>query len=424
MSFPDNSYQPGNPPVENPPAGYPPYSYPSYPGQAGNGFNEQYPYPPAGYPGGSGYPAGAQYPAGSGYPSGMPQPPQGTDLSWLLNSVKQNRIWFIPFAMFFILVGYIVLAISKLDSPAATCTGLLFLTLGQALLVAYILATTKQVGGFTSVAAWVATMVITIGWLCVLINIVLGVSRNGSYFPMVILIFSILFVLVMIGGIIAGTVLSSKPTEPTSPAPALLISLFLLLAATTTPVVHAVGMILLITAVACSVIKPRQAYFVLLGVTAVLGLTNFIIGLASPAASCFLGLNRDYHGTSLVGSLFGAELENVGWIYWIIGGLTWVFSLVVLAACILAIYQTISRQPVTDLTVVFRNQSRANQYPGYYQQGQYPNYPYPQQPYYGGQVAPVPPNGSGQQFSQYQPPQQQSFMPPNPPQSPQPPVNS
>ena len=67
MSFPDNSYQPGNPPVENPPAGYPPYSYPSYPGQAGNGFNEQYPYPPAGYPG------------GSGYPSGMPQAPQSTD---------------------------------------------------------------------------------------------------------------------------------------------------------------------------------------------------------------------------------------------------------------------------------------------------------------------------------------------------------
>ena len=423
MSFPDNSYQPGNPPVENPAAGYPPYSYPSFPGQAGNGFNEQYPYPPAGYPGGSGYPAGSQYPAGSGYPSGMPQPPQGTDLSWLLNSIKQNRIWFIPISVLFILVGYIISAVSRFSADAAIGTSWLFLGIGHALLMAFMLSGLRQVGKFTKAAAWIATVVISAGWLCLLIDITLMISRYRSSLTTV-LIFCILVVLMLIGGIITGSILSSKAQEPASAGAILIVSLFLLLSATTTPVIHAVGMLLLIGAAACSVIKPRPAYFVLLAVTAVIGLTNFIIGLSSEDAACFLGKNRANHGTSLYGSLFGSELEKVGWIYWIIGGLTWAFSLVVLAACLLAIYQTISRQPVTDLTEVFRNNSQPNPYPGYYQQGKYPPAGYPQQPYYGGQVSPVPPNGSGQQFSQFQAPQQQSFMPPNPPQGPQPPLNN
>lgn len=71
--------------------------------------------------------------------------------------MKHNRIWFIPGALFFVLVGYIVLAVSGSDistgSDAAQGTALLFLSLGQALLVAYILSTTKQVGGFTYATA-------------------------------------------------------------------------------------------------------------------------------------------------------------------------------------------------------------------------------------------------------------------------------
>ncbi|MDU3274745.1 hypothetical protein [Varibaculum cambriense] len=315
----------------------------------------------------------------------MPAPQAGTDLSWLLNSVKRNRIWFIPFALFFMLVGYIVIAVSKLDSAAAAGTGLLFLTLGQALLIAFILATAKQVGGFTYATAWVASGVITAGWVCLLINIVLGISQNGSYFPTTLLIFSVLFVLILIGGIITGSVLASKPSEPISPAPALLISLFLLLSATTTPVIHAVGMILLIT----------------------------------------VGLHEDYNGISLYGTLFSNEgqLEKVGWIYWIIGGLTWVFSAVVLAACILAIYQTIAKKPVTDLTAVFSNQSQFNQYPGYYQPGQYPAYPYPPQSYYGEQVPPAAQSGQPQPYPQFPAPPTQSFMPPNSAPGSQPPLN-
>lgn len=404
MSSPNYPYPPSNLPQTNPQPGLSPVAYPS---SGNNGFNSQYPYPPAGYPG------------------GMPAPQTGTDLSWLLNSVKRNRIWFIPFALFFILVGYIVLAVSQRESAAATCTGLLFLSLGQALLVAFILATTKRVGGFTYATAWVASGVITGGWVCVLINMVLGISQNGSYFPTTLLIFSVLFVLILIGGIITGSVLASKPSEPISPAPALLISLFLLLAATTTPVIHAVGMILLIAAAACAVIKPRPAYFVVLGVSGTLGLANFIIGLASPAAACFLGLNGDYHGISLYGTLFSNEgqLEKVGWIYWIIGGLTWVFSAVVLAACILAIYQTIAKKPVTDLTAAFRNQSQLNQYPGYYQPGQYPVYPYPPQSYYGEPVPPAGQSGQPQPYPQFPAPPTQSFMPPNSAPTSQPPLN-
>lgn len=420
MSFPDNSYQPGNPPVENPPAGYPPYSYP---GQAGNGFNEQYPYPPAGYPGGSGYPAGSQYPAGSGYPSGMPRPPQGTDLSWLLNSIKQNRIWFIPISVLFILVGYIISAVSSFSADAAIGTSWLFLGIGHALLVAFMLSGLRQVGKFTKAAAWIATVVISGGWFCLLIDITLMISRYGSFLTTV-LIFCILVLLMLIGGIITGSILSSKAQEPASAGAILIVSLFLLLSATTTPVIHAVGMLLLIGAAACSVIKPRPAYFVLLGLTALLALVSFIIGLTKKTASAYVGKGDYYTGLSMYGAFFSGPLEKVGWIYWIIGGLTWAFSLVVLAACVLAIYQTISRQPVTDLTEVFKNQAQVSQYPGYYQQGQYPPASYPQQPYYGGQVSPVPPNGYGQQFSQFQASQQQSFMPPNPPQGPQPPLNN
>lgn len=404
MSSPNYPYPPSNLPQTNPQPGLSPVSYP-VPG--GNGFNGQYPYSPA------------------GYPAGVPAPQAGTDLSWLGNSVKRNRIWFIPGALFFVLVGYIVLAVSRQESLAATCTGLLFLTLGQALLVAFILATTKRVGGFTYATAWVATGVITAGWACLLINFVLAVSQSGSYFSTTFLVFSVLFVLVLLAGMIAGSVLASKPSEPITPAPALLISLFLLLAATTTPVVHAVGMILLIAAVACAVIKPRPAYFVALAVSGTLGLANFIIGLASPAAGCFLRLNEDYHGVSLYGVLFNenGKLEKVSWIYWIIGGLTWVFSAVVLAACILAIYQTIAKKPVTDLTAAFKNQSQPGSYPGYYQPGQYPVYPYPPQAYYGGPVPPAAQSGQPQPYPQFPTPPTQSFMPPNSSSDPRPPFN-
>ncbi len=410
MSSPNYPYPPSNLPQTNPQPGLSPAAYPV---PDGSGFAGQYPYPPAGYPG------------------GVPAPQAGTDLSWLGNSVKRNRIWFIPFAMFFVLVGYIVLAVSSSDlssgsdtaRDAAMGTGLLFLSLGQALLVAYVLATTKHVGGFTRATAWVASGVITAGWLCVLINVLLGTLEIGSSNNMAGLIFSVLFVLVLLGGMIAGSVLASKPAEPISPAPALLISLFLLLAATTNPVIHEVGMILLIVATACSVIKPRPAYFVALGVSATLGLTNFIIGLASESAGCFLGLNGNYHGVSLYGLLFGSQLEKVGWIYWIIGGLTWVFSAVVLAACILAIYQIIAKKPVTDLTEVFRNNSQPNPYSGYYQPGQYPAYPYPQTPYYGGPLPPAGQSGQPQPYQQFSAPAQQSFMPPNSPSGPQPPMN-
>ncbi|WP_122819688.1 hypothetical protein [Varibaculum vaginae] len=421
MSFPDNSYQLGNPPVGNPPSGSPPCSYP---GQAGNGFNDHYPYLPAGYPGGSGYPAGSQYPARSDYPNVMPQPPQGTDLSWLLNNFRRNRVWFIPISLLLILIGYIVFAAINFESPAAEGTGLLFFGAGHALLVAFILAGSKHVGKFTKVAIWVATVIITCGWLGLIINLALQFSLWGVHDVTTALIFLTLTVVMLIGGMIAGSVLSGKPSEPVSAGVILPICLFLLLTATITPVIHAVGMLLLIGATACSVIKPRPAYFVLLGLTALLALVSFIIGLASKTASAFLGKGDYDTGLSMYGAFFSGPLENVGWIYWIIGGLTWAFSLVVLAACILAIYQTISRQPVTDLIEVFRNNSQPNPYSGYYQQGQYPPTGYPRQPYYGGQFSLVPPNEPGQQFSQFQAPQQQSFMPPNPPQGSQPPQNN
>ena len=394
MSSPNYPYPPSNLPQGNPQPGLSPAAYP-VPG--GNGPTGQYPYPPAAYPGGA------------------PVPQQGTDLSWLLGSIKRNRVWFIPISLLLILVGYIVIAASQYSSMAGMGTGWLFLGAGHAVLLTFILARTKQVGTFTKVTVWVASGVITAGWFCVLLNFVIGVSKSNSSLLTTLLIFSILVFLVMIAGIVTGSVLSNKPSEPISAGTILPICLFLLLAATTTPVIHAVGMILLIAAAACSVIKPRPAYFVLLGVTAVLGLTNFIIGLASESASCFLGPNQDGHGISLVGSLFGGSLEKVSWIYWIIGGLTWAFSLVVLVAIVLAIYQIISRQPVTDLTTVFKNQSRTNQYPGYYQQGQYPAYPYPQQPYYGGQVPPAGQSGQPQPYPQASPLPQQSFMPPKPP---------
>lgn len=394
MSSPNYPYPPSNPPQGNPQPGLSPVAYP-VPG--GNGSTGQYPYPPAAYPGGA------------------PVPQQGTDLSWLLNSIKQNRIWFIPVSLLLILIGYIIVAASELASPAAMGVGWMFLGAGHAILVAFILAATKQVGTFTRATAWIASGVITAGWLCVLITATITISRVGSSGLTAVLIFCILTFLLMIAGIIAGIMLSSKPTEPTNPGTVLLISLFLLLAATTTPVIHAVGMIILLAAAALAVIKPRPAYFVLLGVTAILVLTNFIIGLASETAACFLGLNREGHGRSLFGTLFGEQLSSVSWIYWIIGGLTWAFSLIVLVAIVLAIYQIISRQPVTDLTTVFKNQSRANQYPGYSQQGQYPAYPYPQQPYYGGQMPPADQSGQPQPYPQASPLPQQSFMPPAPP---------
>ena len=185
-------------------------------------------------------------------------------------------------------------------------------------------------------------------------------------------------------------------------------------------------MLLLLGAVACAVIKPRPAYFVSLGLSAVLSLINFIFGLSSPATSTFLGRNYENQANTLYGILFDFQFRNVGWFYWIIGGLSWAFSLVVLAGAALAIYQTIARKPLTDLTEVFKTQINPYQYPSYYQQGQYPA-PYGQQPYYGQQLPPQSPYG--QQPGSFQPPQQfqspnqpqssgQSFTPPFPPQPP------
>lgn len=404
MTTPYNPYPGSNPQPTPPQPGFSPIIYP---GQDGNGFTGQYP----------------PYPQGT-FPGGMPQ--QGTDLSWLLNSVKRNRIWFIPIAMLPILVGYIIIYVSSFSSYGATGTSWLFLALGHAVLVAFILSASKQVGKFTKAASWIASVVISGGWLFVMLNEVFNNIYGGYVYGVTLLVFTVLIVIVMISGIITGTVLSHKTAEPVSPAAILLVCLFLLLVATTTPTIHAVGMLLLLGAVACAVIKPRPAYFVSLGLSAILSLTNFIFGLSSPATSTFLGRNYENQANTLYGILFDFQFRNVGWIYWIIGGLSWAFSLVVLAGTALAIYQTIARKPLTDLTEVFKTQINPYQYPSYYQQGQYPA-PYGQQPYYGQQLPPQSPYG--QQPGSFQPPQQfqspnqpqssgQSFTPPFPPQPP------
>lgn len=404
MTTPYNPY-PGSNPQPTPPQ--PGFSPVAYPGQGGNGFANQYP----------------PYPQGT-FPGGMPQ--QGTDLSWLLNSVKRNRIWFIPISMLPILVGYIIIYVSSFSSSGAIGTSWLFLALGHAVLVAFLLSASKQVGKFTKAASWIASVVISGGWLSVMLNEVFNNIYGGYVYGVTLLVFTVLIVIVMISGIITGTVLSHKTAEPVSPAAILLVCLFLLLVATTTPTIHAVGMLLLLGAVACAVIKPRPAYFVSLGLSAVLSLINFIFGLSSPATSTFLGRNYENQANTLYGILFDFQFRNVGWIYWIIGGLSWAFSLIVLAGAALAIYQTIARKPLTDLTEVFKTQINPYQYPSYYQQGQYPA-PYGQQPYYGQQLPPQSPYG--QQPGSFQPPQQfqspnqpqisgQSFTPPFPPQPP------
>lgn len=404
MTTPYNPY-PGSNPQPTPPQ--PGFSPVAYPGQGGNGFANQYP----------------PYPQGT-FPGGMPQ--QGTDLSWLLNSVKRNRIWFIPISMLPILVGYIIIYVSSFSSSGAIGTSWLFLALGHAVLVAFLLSASKQVGKFTKAASWIASVVISGGWLSVMLNEVFNNIYGGYVYGVTLLVFTVLIVIVMISGIITGTVLSHKTAEPVSPAAILLVCLFLLLVATTTPTIHAVGMLLLLGAVACAVIKPRPAYFVSLGLSAVLSLINFIFGLSSPATSTFLGRNYENQANTLYGILFDFQFRNVGWIYWIIGGLSWAFSLIVLAGAALAIYQTIARKPLTDLTEVLKTQINPYQYPSYYQQGQYPA-PYGQQPYYGQQLPPQSPYG--QQPGSFQPPQQfqspnqpqssgQSFTPPFPPQPP------